>query len=378
MKAAYLFNHAGAPWLTQKWVREIMEGFYGDSIDAWPGDEDQGQMGAWYVMSAMGLFEMDGGASADPIYEIGSPIFDRITIHLDSNYYPGNTFVIETTNNSATNRYIQSATLNGKPLTKPWFYHRELVQGGKLELVMGPQPNKTWGAEPGDAPPSMSNQLTQAEIDTIMAYDKFLEDLEAWNRAVKAYYYHRKEHFESLPDTPDEIIFLGNSITDNCEWAELFGDPDIKNRGIGGDDTDGILERLEEVTRSHPDKIFLMIGTNDLAYGKSVDHVLTNYRKIIEQILKESPGTGLFIQSVLPVEDYIHYTRPTDSIMAINEGLKLLASERGLTYIDLFPVFANERNRLNMEYSIDGLHLNGKGYLRWKEEMETYVTQKQK
>ncbi|MBE0648353.1 MAG: GH92 family glycosyl hydrolase [Bacteroidales bacterium] len=373
MEAAYLFNHAGAPWLTQKWVREILYGFYGDGIDAWPGDEDQGQMGGWFVMSAMGLFEMDGGASLDPIYEIGSPIFKKITIHLDTNYYPGKIFVIEAKNSTFENQYIQSAKLNGTTLLKPWFYHKDLVKGGSIELVMGPKPNKEWGSRPEDAPPSMSNTLTQAEIDTIMAYDKFAEDMAAWNKAVRAYYYHKKEHFELLPNTGHEIIFLGNSITDNCEWAELFQNPNVKNRGIGGDDTDGVLERLDEVTSSHPDKIFLMIGTNDLAYGKSVAHVLENYRRIVEQVKKDSPETILYIESVLPVEDYIHYSRPTDSIMTINEGLKKLAAANGLTYIDLFPLFANDKNRLNMDYSIDGLHLNGKGYIRWKEEIEKYI-----
>jgi len=373
MQAAYLFNHAGAPWLTQKWVREILYGFYGDSIDAWPGDEDQGQMGAWYVMSAMGLFEMDGGASVNPIYEIGSPIFEKITIHLDTNYYSGKEFVIEAKNASHNNKYIQSAELDGERLAKPWFYHSQLVDGGSLVLKMGAEPNKKWGSNPEDAPPSMSSILTDEEIREIMAYDKFAEDMDAWNKAVKAYYYHKKEHFELLPDTEHEIIFLGNSITDNCEWAELFQDPNIKNRGIGGDDTDGILERLEEVTGSRPDKIFLMIGTNDLAYGKNVEQILENYRKIILQIQQETPETRVFIQSVLPVEDALHYTRPTASILEINEDLVELAKEFGLVYIDLFPVFANEKNRLNLEYSLDGLHLNGQGYQLWKEAIEKYV-----
>jgi predicted alpha-1,2-mannosidase len=157
MQAAWLFNFSGAPWLTQKWVREIIEHYYGTGpIDGYPGDEDQGQMGAWYVMSAMGLFEMDGGAAAEPTYEITSPIFDKITIHLDDKYYKGGKFVIEAKNNSSKNKYIQSATLDGKPLNKPWFYHRELVDGGKLVLQMGPKPNKQWGSKPEAAPPSMT------------------------------------------------------------------------------------------------------------------------------------------------------------------------------------------------------------------------------
>jgi len=158
MQAAYLFNYSGKPWQTQKWARRIMEVYYGEGPhDGWLGDEDQGQMGAWYVMSAMGLFEMRGGASVKPVYEIGSPVFDKITIHLNSNYYPAEKFVIEARNNSKENVYIQSAQLDGEPLEKPWFYHSELVDGGKLILEMGPKPNKKWGSDPEEAPPSMSN-----------------------------------------------------------------------------------------------------------------------------------------------------------------------------------------------------------------------------
>ncbi len=153
MQAPWLFNYAGAPWLTQKWVREVMEHSFGAGPKGYVGDEDQGQSGAWYVMSAMGLFEMDGGCSQKPIYEIGSPVFDRVVIHLDPKYYPGRRFVIEAKNNSPKNVYIQSARLNGKALNKPWIYHSELVKGGELVLVMGPQPNKKWGSTPEAAPP---------------------------------------------------------------------------------------------------------------------------------------------------------------------------------------------------------------------------------
>jgi len=154
MQAAYLFNYSGRPWLTQKWAREIMYRYYGlGPYDGYPGDEDQGQMGAWFVMSAMGLFEMDGGCSVKPFYELGSPLFDKITITLDTRCYGGGEFVIETRNNSRRNVYIQSAVLNGRPLTRPWFYHEELVKGGKLVLFMGPEPNKKWGASPDAAPP---------------------------------------------------------------------------------------------------------------------------------------------------------------------------------------------------------------------------------
>jgi predicted alpha-1,2-mannosidase len=157
MQAAWLFNYSGKPWLTQNYTREIMNRYYGSTpIHGWLGDEDEGQMGAWYVMAAMGLFQTDGGASTKPFYEIGSPLFEKTTITLDPTYYPGKTFTIEAHNVSDRNRYIQSATLDGKPLTKPWFYHADLVDGGSLVLEMGPEPNVNWGSKPGDAPPSMS------------------------------------------------------------------------------------------------------------------------------------------------------------------------------------------------------------------------------
>jgi putative alpha-1,2-mannosidase len=134
-----------------------MNRYYGSTpLHGWLGDEDEGQMGAWFVMSAMGLFQTNGGTSVEPFYEIGSPLFEKITIHLNPDYYQGKKFVIEAKNVSHTNKYIQSAKLNGAEWSKPWFFHSDLIKGGKLELIMGDSPNKSWGSNPQDAPPSMS------------------------------------------------------------------------------------------------------------------------------------------------------------------------------------------------------------------------------
>jgi putative alpha-1,2-mannosidase len=144
---AHLFNLAGAPWLTQKWVREVKEKAFGDitPFGGYNGDEDQGQMGSVGVLMAMGLFDVQGGAGVKPTYQVTSPIFNRVTVHLNHDYFAGRTFVIESKNNTAKNMYIQSARLNGHALKQCWFEHTELARGGKLELELGPEPNRAWG-----------------------------------------------------------------------------------------------------------------------------------------------------------------------------------------------------------------------------------------
>lgn len=149
MHLAHLFNHAGAPWLAQYWVRRIKKDVYGDitPYGGYHGDEDQGQKGALGVLMAIGLFDVQGGASVDPQYEITSPLFDKITIQLDNRYYSGKQFVIKVKNNSSENCYIQSAKLNGKELNTYHFSHKEFAAGGLLEIELGATPNKDWGGE---------------------------------------------------------------------------------------------------------------------------------------------------------------------------------------------------------------------------------------
>ena len=110
------------------------------------------------VLLKIGIFEMRGGASVQPVIDIGSPIFDEITIHLNREYYAGEEFIIKTVNNSPETPYIQSAMLDDQPLEQCWFYHEDLVNGGKLILHMGGKPNKEWGSKPDKLPPSMSDE----------------------------------------------------------------------------------------------------------------------------------------------------------------------------------------------------------------------------
>jgi predicted alpha-1,2-mannosidase len=151
MQAPYYYDYAGQPWKTQILVRKILSELYGSDKDglAYPGMDDQGSTSSWYVLSALGFYPVN---PALPDYIIGSPLFDEAVIHMGR----GKDFVIVARNNSDTNCYIQSATLNGKPLNHPWFTHSEIADGARLVFEMGPAPNQTWGATPDAAPPSMS------------------------------------------------------------------------------------------------------------------------------------------------------------------------------------------------------------------------------
>ena len=146
MQASWLFNYSDKPWLTQKYTRAILNSYYGDTpYHGWEGDEDEGQMGGWFVITSMGLFEMNGGVTDSSKVELTAPLFSKITIALDPEYYQGKEFVISSKNNSPENIYIQSAMLNGKPLNKSWIYFRDIVDGGTLSYVLGKEPNVEWG-----------------------------------------------------------------------------------------------------------------------------------------------------------------------------------------------------------------------------------------
>ncbi len=141
MQAPYLFNYSGKPWLCQKYSRAILDKYYGSTpYHGWEGDEDEGQMGAWFVMTAMGLFEMNGGTSPELVIDLTSPLFKKVTINLNNDYYPGKKFIIEAKNNSRKNIYIQSMRLNGKLLDEPRISFKDIINGGSLVFEMNSRP----------------------------------------------------------------------------------------------------------------------------------------------------------------------------------------------------------------------------------------------
>ena len=137
----FLFNRAGAPWLTQKWLRQELH-VYVPGPNGLPGDDDVGQLSAWYVLAASGLTQVCPG---DPRFEIFPPLFDRVTLRMDPHYATGKSLVITAKNNAPENIYIQSATFNGQAFDRCWLDYAEIAAGGTLELVLGPAPNTSWG-----------------------------------------------------------------------------------------------------------------------------------------------------------------------------------------------------------------------------------------
>jgi predicted alpha-1,2-mannosidase len=146
----YLYNYLGAPWKTQKRIRQLLEAFYPDTIHGLPGDEDGGGMSAFVVLSMMGFYPVTSGV---PVYVLGSPVFDQVDIRLPD----GRTFTLTARNTSRDHKYIDSVRLNGRPRTKVWFTHAELMQGGRLDLQMSAEPNPVLGTGDADLPPSRLN-----------------------------------------------------------------------------------------------------------------------------------------------------------------------------------------------------------------------------
>jgi predicted alpha-1,2-mannosidase len=145
---SWLFNYSGKPWLTQKWVRKISDGFYGTEPIHGYGlgqDEDQGQLGAWFVLAGMGLFDVAGGSDLEPTLQMSLPMFDRIRVDLHSDHYTGDEFIITVDGDPSEDKYIRSATLNGKILNSFEFSWDKFIQGGHLHLQSSSEPVRVWG-----------------------------------------------------------------------------------------------------------------------------------------------------------------------------------------------------------------------------------------
>lgn len=183
------------------------------------------------------------------------------------------------------------------------------------------------------------------------------------------FYAKRVAVFRAEKDHKGCVLFLGNSITEGGNWRVMLKDSSVLNRGISGDITFGILNRLDEVTRHHPSKVFLMIGINDLSKGIPNSVIIQNIFNIVGRIRAESPKTHIYVQSLLPVNPS-HKKFPAgyskqDQVSEINGQLNKYAEPLKYTYVNLHAAFLDEQMTLNLSYTYDGLHLNKAGYSHW-------------
>lgn len=189
---------------------------------------------------------------------------------------------------------------------------------------------------------------------------------------IRNHYAQREDFFSRYPAKPGDIVFLGDSITDGACWDELFPDVRVKNRGINGDTTHGVLNRMQPILVGKPKAIFLLIGTNDLPwYAYRTDAgILATYEEILQRCRRESPDTRVFVQSIFP-------RRPNFSrrIKRLNAALEQLAAKYDYTFIDIFPHLADRHGGLRHEFTNDRLHLMGTGYYVWVEQLAPYVRQ---
>lgn len=222
----------------------------------------------------------------------------------------------------------------------------------------------------------------RGETSHLLSNAALSQSTKATSEPVKfsAYYLDRKSLFEVMPKSQNDIIFLGDSLTNRAEWSELFENPNIKNRGINGDNTYGILKRLDQITTSLPSKIFVMIGINDMIAQEEIEKINYKYRLILRNIKQSTPDTQVFVQSVLPVNNSSRFIVDNKQVIAFNDKLKRLAEEFQYEYVDLYSVFSTELrslfsvdSQLTPNYTNDGIHLNGDGYILWKETISKYV-----
>jgi lysophospholipase L1-like esterase len=189
-------------------------------------------------------------------------------------------------------------------------------------------------------------------------------DLRDAEHPLPPYQVDWRARFRKLPNTEAEIVFAGDSLIAEGPWSELYCP--IKNRGIGGETTTGLLDRLDEVTESRPRKIFLLVGTNCLAADVPVAQVVRNYRKILERVRGESPQSQVFVISVLPVNPRLTNKRAhvNATIRELNRQLRDLAGQfESVAFLDVFDALTDGSGDLRKDLTTDGLHLNLDGYL---------------
>ena len=188
---------------------------------------------------------------------------------------------------------------------------------------------------------------------------------------IDSYYAKKVKRFTAIPRTTGRIVFLGDSITDYVNFDEVLPSYNIINRGIAADTTSGVLRRLGEVISLKPSKLFLLIGTNDIAQDLWTAPIARNIREIVSRVQAKSPETRIYLQAVFPTRH--NSSRPNNLIQELNAEIKAIAEESGCTFIDLYPLLLDGEGNLAQEYTLDGLHLSASAVAKWMAYLVPYL-----
>lgn len=191
-------------------------------------------------------------------------------------------------------------------------------------------------------------------------------------------YFSRLEQFKNNPIPDNSIVYLGNSLIQNGKWDTYYGDIKPINRGIIGNNTEGMLQILPEIIASHPSKLFFIGGINDISQDKSNKEIISNITKIIDSVQELSPTTKIYLHTLLPINNsfgrYKRLIGKEKQIIKFNKELKKLAKAKGLVLIDLYPHFLGiDKKNLNPNYTRDGLHLIAEAYKIWADQDRKFI-----
>ena len=191
------------------------------------------------------------------------------------------------------------------------------------------------------------------------------------------YYARRATLFDELPIGKKDIVMLGNSLTDGCEFNELLNNKHIKNRGIVGDIVQGLIDRVDPIIKGQPKKLFILSGVNDISHDVSADSIARAMEKLIVMVKQGSPRTKIYLQSLLPFNNDVREWKLLKGrdhvVVEANVLLEQVARRQEVTWINLYPLFVDDQGRLREDLTNDGLHLMGKGYLIWRDAIKPYI-----
>jgi lysophospholipase L1-like esterase len=185
------------------------------------------------------------------------------------------------------------------------------------------------------------------------------------------HYRARVACFNTNPPPKGCVLYFGDSLTEGGTWQSYYPTVAVANRGISGDNTEGMLNRFDEITQAQPQAIYILAGINDISQGISNQAILANFDQMIKRLQKETPTTRIYVESILPINnDFGRYKRligKENQVIILNKELEKLSSENNVFFLNINPLFQDEKGKLKSELTPDGLHLNAQGYSSWVE-----------